>query len=52
MEKPDWMNKKAYVQNIIMNLHGGLEPKNLSKEEKQALREEHGDDWKEKFGYE
>jgi hypothetical protein len=52
MKKPDRMDKEDYVTNILLNLFSGLEPENLSEEEKQALREEHGDDWKKKFGYE
>jgi len=39
------------VYNIMLNLSGGLMPKDLSKEEVDTLKTELGDDWFWQLGY-
>lgn len=39
------------LENLLLNLHGGLRPKHLTKEEVELLEEEYGEDWFEDMGY-
>ena len=39
------------VDNLLLNLSGGLLPKDLQPDEVELLKKEYGDDWFEKLGY-
>lgn len=39
------------VNNLLLNMSGGLLPEHLQPDEVKALVEAHGDDWFEKLGY-
>jgi len=39
------------VNNLILNMSGGLLPEHLQPDEVKALVEAHGDGWFEKLGY-
>ncbi len=45
------MNDSDYIDNLLMNMSGGLLPENLSKEEVDLLKERYGKDWFEYLGY-
>jgi hypothetical protein len=38
-------------ENLLLNLHGGLKPQHLSKEDVKLLEENVGEDWFEEMGY-
>lgn len=39
------------LENLIMNMSGGLLPEYLNKDEVALLQEKYGEDWFEKMGY-
>lgn len=44
-------SKIGSVENLLLNLSGGLLPENLTSEEVKVLEKEYGPDWFEKMGY-
>ena len=41
----------TYVENLLLNMNGGLLPEHLSKEEVSLIEERYGKDWFEVLGY-
>lgn len=39
------------VENIVLNMSGGLLPENLTQSEILLLKKEYGENWFEKLGY-
>jgi hypothetical protein len=45
------MNDKEYVENLLLNMSGGLLPKDLQPDEVRKLERVIGSNWFEKLGY-